>query len=291
MPKASIHKLDDEEIVVIIRDAYPELVNVIRRSAIRNVPTLAIDNVYIRDLDAGMPDERIALRLGLVPIKGPVEKYEKLLEEKPRMSIPGNILKETIVERRGGKPDVDDIFTYLFGKPRGKTKIPAYIVRTSDMKIFAPDVEPLYDMPLFIILAHEDTACDVRFEITIGRGKEHAKRSPVTVAASSYMPKIEIKDPSRCESCTTKACVEACPYGALTYEDGKVKLDREKCDLCELCMRACDNIRVYGDENEIVLRIESDGRLDPKYIFCRAIDEAIKELDKLEEIVKRSLEA
>ncbi len=283
--RASIYKESDEEIVVIFEESYPEIVNAIRRSAIRNVPTLAIDNVFIRDLDAGMPDERIALRLGLVPIKGPVEKYEELIEKEPRRSIPGRILKETI-EKRRDKPDVEDAIEYIFGENESGTPIPMYVVRTSDMEIFDDEVKPLYDMPLFIIRASPDSACEIYFEITVGRGKDHAKRSPVTVSASSYMPRLKIRDPEACERCEHRRCIEACPYGALSYEDG-IKLDRERCDICGLCSRECENIEVYGDESTIVLRIESDGRLEAKHILCRAIDESIKELERLEEAIFR----
>ena len=34
-------------------------------------------------------------------------------------------------------------------------------------------------------------------------------------------------------------CVKACRQGALTMEDGKIVLDKEKCNFCGRCFKAC----------------------------------------------------
>jgi Fe-S-cluster-containing dehydrogenase component len=42
-------------------------------------------------------------------------------------------------------------------------------------------------------------------------------------------------------------CVKACPTGALYPDDGKgiVRLDRNKCDGCKLCIDACPNDAIF----------------------------------------------
>lgn len=44
---------------------------------------------------------------------------------------------------------------------------------------------------------------------------------------------------TNCRSCG--ACVEACQPGAITFEDGRPRLDRLTCDLCLECVKACPN--------------------------------------------------
>jgi pyruvate formate lyase activating enzyme len=40
-----------------------------------------------------------------------------------------------------------------------------------------------------------------------------------------------------CKSCGT--CVKVCPVGAVTLDDNGVRIDREKCTLCEECVKNC----------------------------------------------------
>ena len=47
-----------------------------------------------------------------------------------------------------------------------------------------------------------------------------------------------VVDPSRCRACG--ACVDVCPWGARTVEDGVPGVDLSRCFGCGLCVSACD---------------------------------------------------
>jgi carbon-monoxide dehydrogenase iron sulfur subunit len=42
-----------------------------------------------------------------------------------------------------------------------------------------------------------------------------------------------------CRHCPEPKCVESCPTGALRIVEDQVMFDRDKCDLCGVCIEAC----------------------------------------------------
>ena len=66
--------------------------------------------------------------------------------------------------------------------------------------------------------------------------------------------------PTLCCQCNEAYCMEACTSGALSRTtEGIVKLDKEKCTHCELCVIACP----YG-----FMEFNSDASLPVKCDFC-----------------------
>lgn len=45
--------------------------------------------------------------------------------------------------------------------------------------------------------------------------------------------------PSTCRQCDPALCAVACPWQALVFSEGVMRLDREKCTGCTLCLFAC----------------------------------------------------
>lgn len=54
----------------------------------------------------------------------------------------------------------------------------------------------------------------------------------------------------RCISCGV--CVKACRQGAITLEDGKIEIDRQKCNYCGRCYFACPTEAYDGNHGYIV---------------------------------------
>jgi ferredoxin len=55
-----------------------------------------------------------------------------------------------------------------------------------------------------------------------------------------------------------KACVEACPSGALTREPAAPLLDSEKCMLCTACRESCDHEAIRLEPDEKILSLIND---------------------------------
>lgn len=64
-----ILKLDDEEIIFDLVGVEPPLANALRRIMIAEIPTMAIEKVNMWQNTSIIPDENLAHRMGLIPIK------------------------------------------------------------------------------------------------------------------------------------------------------------------------------------------------------------------------------
>jgi len=263
-----------------IKDIPLHILNSIRRVSIAEVPTMAVDSVVFTINSSVFYDEYIAHRLGLIPLtsEAALEKY-KPPEECREASDRGLFTEDCFV-----KLDLEGRNDSEIGKGKPIT------LYSRDLKTSDPDVKPVYDSIPIVILGPKQ---EVRLEAyaRLGRGKEHAKWSPVSVAAHKYIADIRI-DYSKCKGEECKACVEACPKGVLVFQDNKPVVVEEKifdCTLCRACIEACptEAIKLGWRKNEFLLTIESTGALPPKRIILesvRILEEKLQEfINKLRE--------
>lgn len=65
------------------------------------------------------------------------------------------------------------------------------------------------------------------------------KREQVTVACASLDPGKEVRKLCSRGCIKCQLCVRTCPEGAITFENGRIVISREKCTLCGLCVEKC----------------------------------------------------
>ena len=272
---------------LLVKDIPLHVLNSIRRATISEVPTMAIDYVVFIVNSSVFYDEYLAHRLGLVPLtsKEALNKY-KSPEECAEAGEKGIFSEDCFV-----KLELEGA-----GEP-GEIKI----LYSGDLKTSDPDVRPVYDKIPLVALTGKKLKTngreiiarqEVRLEAyaRLGRGKEHAKWSPVSVATHKYVPKIEI-DYSTCKGEECKACIDACPRNVLGVKKGKIIVKKNKlydCTLCRLCEEACpvNAIRVGWEKDQYILTLESTGALPVKTILIEASKILEEKIDKLVEILK-----
>lgn len=74
--KIEVTHLDELNLECEIVGADPAIVNALRRIVIAEVPTVAIEDVFVIDNTSVMAEEVLAMRLGLVPLAVDPEKLE-----------------------------------------------------------------------------------------------------------------------------------------------------------------------------------------------------------------------
>jgi carbon-monoxide dehydrogenase iron sulfur subunit len=68
------------------------------------------------------------------------------------------------------------------------------------------------------------------------------------LSVESYYEDEDLKaEANVCTLCGV--CVEACPFSALTIEDGRLHLDEEECKNCGICAKKCPQQVIVKKEN------------------------------------------
>lgn len=247
--------------------------NSIRRIILSEVPTMAIDYVIFIENSSVFYDEYISHRLGLIPLKSDIayDKYkppEECIEIGETQQYPPDCFAKFDLEVEGPEEGIR-------------------VVYSGDLVASDPDVVPVYNnIPLFKLIKGQK----VKFEAyaRLGRGKEHAKWSPVSIAVHKYVPNILINE-QECTGCGK--CVDACPKNILELTNGKARVKNQvlyECTMCKLCEKVCEvrAIKVSHVENEYILYLEFTGALSPKKTLIEASNILIKKLDDFEEKLK-----
>jgi DNA-directed RNA polymerase subunit D len=256
--KIEVLEKDETNIRLVIRDADVPLMNALRRIALSEVPSMAIDEVVMIDNSSILQDEIIAHRLGLTPLKTDLDSYNLPEECKCQSEFGCNLCRVTLTLDAEANEGTRSVYS-------------------GELVSENPDIVPVSDKIPLIKLA-KGQKLKLEAYARLGKGKNHAKWQPVSMCAYKYYPKIEVPS-ENCKDCTK--CVDICPKKVFTMKEDKVKVrDLLACNLCMDCVEACPQkppaIKVEWEKNAFIMNIESTGVLPPE----RIIQEATKILDK-----------
>jgi DNA-directed RNA polymerase subunit D len=255
-----------KELRFVIRGVSTAFVNSLRRTAIAEVPTMAIEDVVILTNSSALFDEVIAHRLGLIPLTTPKDGY---------------VMPKDCECRGSGCPKCQARL-YL----DVKAEFPM-VVYAKDLLSDDPNVRPVYgDIPIVKLEAGQALVLEAYAQL--GLGKDHAKWQPVSACAYKYYPKVNVMD-DLCDGCGK--CVEACAKAVLKLNKEKVKVvDILKCMLCGDCVEACPRgaIDVGKVDGCFVFYLESTGTLPPEDVIIKSADVLI---DKAKRFIKALEEA
>ena len=259
---------NDRNMRLLIRDVDVPYMNALRRTITSAVPCMAVDEAVILENSSVMPDETIAHRLGLIPLKTDLESYTLPEECECKSEFGCNLCRVTLTLDVEAKEGTRPVYS---GELVSENK----------------DVSPVSDKIPIVKLAKEQR---LRLEAyaRLGRGKNHAKWQPVSMCAYKYYPKIEISS-KNCDACGK--CVEICPKKVLATKDKKIEIvNLMSCTLCQDCVETCPKekpaIKVGWEENTFIFSLESTGALPPERIMAEAVRILEKDLKEFESHIK-----
>lgn len=274
--RINILRLDGDELDFEVIGIDASIANALRRIMLAEVPTIAIEHVWIAVNSSIIQDEVLAHRVGLIPIKIDPTKLEYVVdnEETDKDTIVFHFDVECKnqysgkIKHNGEKEYVNEIAlsSSLSWQPQG-----------NQAEIFLEGVAPVHDD---IVVAKMKPGQRIEFEAHCrkGVGKDHTKFSPVATASYRLLPEITFDGPVTGER--AQELKSMCPMGVFDIEDmggvGTVVAARPRdCTMCRECIRLDgwkDTVRLKRKADHFIFSIESSGCIPPETIFREAIN-------------------
>ncbi len=260
MMKIKVLEKKEDKLKFTIAGVDYTFVNTLRRSAIAEVPVMAIDEVEFNKNDSVLYDEMLAHRLGLVPLVTDLKSY--------------NLPEECTCKGKGCQSCQLKVTLRMKGP---------CAVYAKDLKFKDKEVRAVYP-DMLIVKLMENQQLDFAATAVLGKGKNHAKFSPCLSYFQKY-PMITV-DQRKFTKNMAELCVEKCPTNVYAVEGNSLKVtDETKCILCGACTDVCKTglVDVRGADDKFLVHIESWGQLKPAEI----VEHAMKLMDdKLEQFRK-----
>lgn len=278
---ASVVETDGDDMVFDFVGIDAPIANAIRRILLAEVPTVAIETVYVHDNSSIVPDEMLAHRLGLVPLRVDPRKFEmKTNRDDP--ATPTNTVRMRLTARCDRNP----------AAPRDGVAAPdklylGYRVLSGGIKyVRFEGSDQLSDLGLLdepapihddIVLAkmRPGERIDVALDAVKGVGKDHAKFSPVATAAYRMLPEIKLHE--RIHGADAQELKDLCPTDVFDIEDsGCAAVARPRnCTMCRECLRDekwHGRVELARKRDHFIYTVESAGALPPATIVSEALN-------------------
>jgi DNA-directed RNA polymerase subunit D len=161
-PSVEVVEKSDERIVVRFNNVPRQYVNSLRRLAISEVPTLAIDDVVILENSSVMHDEAVAHRLGLIPLRTDPGRFVMPHECDCKSTLGCSKCRVLLV---------------LDAEANEKTLVVTSGELVSEDELVKPVSK---DIPIIVLAPNQK----LKFEAyaRLGTGKDHAKWQPTSAA-------------------------------------------------------------------------------------------------------------
>lgn len=290
--QVKINSLDDEAIEFDMIGIDAAIANAFRRILIAEVPTMAIEKVFIANNTSVIQDEVLSHRLGLIPLN----VDPRLFEYKSDKDLPNE--KNTIVfglharcelnsKRRTVKTDelkwLPNGSAFLLAtENRNSASGPARTYTSfnnSQDSIPEFSKNPIRPTHPDINIARLGPGQEIELEVHAikGMGKEHAKWSPVATAWYRMLPEVVLLQ-DVCDEQAEKL-VKKCPKNVFDIEDTptgrKATAPRPRdCTLCRECIREEGSdkyVALRRKKDHFIFTIESTGALTPEVLFTEAV--------------------
>lgn len=254
-----IIELSDRKARFVLSGVSTAFANGLRRAIAAEVPTLAIDDINIYDNTSVLFDEQLALRMGMIPIKGDTRNF----------SFP-----EECTCKGQGCPLCQISFTLSAEGPK--------VVYSGDMVSADPGVKPV-DATIPIVELKDKHKVVVEAIAKLGTGRRHAKWQAGIASGYKNMPVVAI---DKCDQCGK--CIDVCPRSILKLNGNSISVtDITECTMCKLCEKACDikAISIKADPGSFVMTFETSGAITAADLALEAAASIKKRSEQLVEIL------
>lgn len=248
------------------------IANAIRRILLVEVPSVAVETVFVHRNNSIMHDEMLAHRLGLVPLR--IDPRKLTIWNKGDDVNALNTVKFSLRKKCEMNKSV----------PRDDEAPPNVLyeghkVYSGDFKYvpmpdqnFLPAPAPVHDD---IVLAKLRPGQDIHIEMNATKniGKEHAKWSPVSTACYRLLPEVTITQDVQGQG--AQALKKLCPANVFDIEDDHAVVARPRdCTMCRECIREkpfSDHVELTRKRDHFIFDVESTGALPADELVTEAL--------------------
>ena len=297
--RIEVQTLNEEEAVFDLIGIDAALANAFRRILIAEVPTMAIEKVFILNNTSMIQDEVLAQRLGLIPIRADPRKFNARNADEDAdadnvISFRLQVKCSHAAKDGGGGGGGGSGSGGGSGGGGGGTSSGSdgrsvvgasvtsgdleWIAQGDQDERFADDpIRPVHDD---ILIARLRPGQEIELEAWCekGLGKTHAKWSPVCTASYRLLPEVRLLEPITGDD--AKALKDMCPMGVFDIEDmgngqTAAKAARPRnCSMCRECVRYPGwekRVELARVKDHFIFSVESTGSLPPELLFKEAV--------------------
>ncbi|KAK7205885.1 DNA-directed RNA polymerase [Myxozyma melibiosi] len=254
------------------------IANAFRRIMISEIPTLAIEYVYIENNTSIIQDEVLAHRLGLIPLKANPDYLRWFKKDDPDFE-PTDY--DTVVLQLSAKctanPNAPEGTTdpkLLYNNAHVYARDIVYEPQGRQSEWF-PEGIAATNPDILIAKLRPGQEIDLTMHCILGIGQDHAKFSPVATASYRLLPTIDIiGEPitgelaKKFRSCFPKGVISINSKGEAVVKDArKDTVSREVLRHPEFEGR----VRLGRQRDHFIYTVESTGAMTPDEIFLKSV--------------------
>ncbi|KAM3717563.1 DNA-directed RNA polymerases I and III subunit [Dirofilaria immitis] len=277
------------------------IANAIRRVLIAELPSIAIEKVYLYQNTSIIPDEVLSHRLGLLPIKADPRLFEMPLTRVAEIGESGVDCNE----EPAGDPKRNLIFEIKVACSWNSNALktatnPKEIYENalvySNLFTWIPIGDQSVSLPYPPSMVHDDILVahlrpgqeiEARCHCLKGLGRDHAKFSPVATASYRLLPQIIFKkkfsgtDAQRVKNSFSEGVIEINADGIAVVKDAR-------CDTCSRNILRHEDLAEYIELSKIkdhfIFSVESTGALRSAELVmeaCKVMEEKCRTIRSL----------
>ncbi|KAJ1630389.1 putative DNA-directed RNA polymerase I/III subunit [Pavlovales sp. CCMP2436] len=268
-----VQSLSKDEIVFDIVGIDAPIANALRRILLVEVPTMAIEKVWVLNNTSIVQDEVLAHRLGLIPIRADPALFEERGDSDSNAS--NTICFRLRAECTRNTDKSTDAAPYI-GSHVLSSQLTWVPQGDQATQLVADPPRSVHD-DILIAKMRPGQAIEVECWCEKGIGKTHAKWSPVATAYYRLLPRITFHQPV-----TGAAAVELkklCPLDVFDIEDvGGVPTATaarpRSCTVCRECVREpqwAERVNLQRVRDHFIFSVESTGAMPPERLVRDAL--------------------
>ncbi|KAH7368311.1 DNA-directed RNA polymerases I and III subunit RPAC1 [Plectosphaerella cucumerina] len=315
--KVQFHHLTRDESSFSLVGVDASIANAFRRILISEIPTMAIETVYVYNNTSVIQDEVLSHRLGLVPFTGSKDAMRNWMKwrKKNADGTPGDMFDTNTIELRlqvectrnesAAKDERDP--HKLYNNAYVYASDIQYVPTGRQADIFAGDKAIRPHVPgILIAKLRPGQVLDLQMHMHKGVGSDHAKFSPVATASYRLLPTINITRPilgndaekfARCfpagvigiERVSAKeARIAGSGYEGHEGEKKAVVRDTMKDTVSRECLRHPEfegKVKLGRRRDHFIFAIETTGQWDSDEIFLESVKTLKRKCARLQEQV------